>query len=74
MGGHSPSARTLALARRPAVAPLFALFVFPGLVCASNATSEGDGNAEAAALASTASAATDGVESGVDKVSIRIPS
>jgi len=74
MGGPSPSARTLALARRRAVAPLFATFVFPALVCASNATSEADGNAEAAALASTASAATNGVGSGVERVSIRPPS
>ena len=74
MGGPSPSARTLALARRRAVAPLFATFVFPALVCASNATSEADGNAEAAALASTASAATKGVGSGVERVSIRPPS
>jgi hypothetical protein len=74
MGGHSPSARTLAFARRRAVAPLFALFVFPGLVCASNTTSEADGNAEAAALAGPKSAATDGVGSGVDRFSIRPPS
>src|SRR3982075_1096764 len=74
MGGPSPSARTLALARHRAVAPLFATFVFPALVCASNATSEADGNAEAAALASTASAATNGVGSGVERVSIRPPS
>src|ERR1700724_4920074 len=74
MGGHSPFDRTFALARRAAVAPLFALFVFPGPVCASNATSEADGNAEAAALASTASAATGHIGSGVDRVSIRAPS
>ena len=74
MGGHLPSARTCASARRRAAAPLFALFVFPGLACASDATSEAAGNAEAAALASTASAATDGVGSGVERVSIRPPS
>jgi hypothetical protein len=74
MGGHSPSARTFAFARRRAVAPLIALFVFPGLVCASNATSEADGNAEAAALASTASVTTGRIGSGVDRVSIRPPS
>ena len=74
MGRHSPFDRTFALARRRAVAPLFALFVFPGPVCASNATSEADANAEAAALASTASAATGHIGSGVDRVSIRLPS
>ncbi len=74
MGGHSPSARTFALARRPAVAPLFALFVLPGLVCASNAASDADGNAEAATLADTSSAAFDGVGSGVERFSIRPPS
>src|SRR5882762_2566625 len=73
MGGHSPFDRTFALARRAAAAPLFALFVFPGPVCASSATSEADANAEAAALARTASAATDGVASGLDRVSIRLP-
>jgi hypothetical protein len=74
MGGHSPSARTLAFARRRAVAPLFAVFVFPALVCASNAASEADGNAEVAALANATSATTDGVGSGVDRFSLRPPS
>src|SRR3984893_8825944 len=74
MGGHSPLTRTSALARRRAVVPFFVLCVFPGLVCASSATSEADGNAEVAALASAASAAPGRVGSGVDSVSIRPPS
>src|SRR5437773_1568589 len=74
MGGPSPFDRTCALARRRAAAPLFALFVFPGLACASIATSDAGAGAEAAALASTERAATDGVGSGVERSSIRPPS
>ncbi len=74
MGGHSPLDRTFAFARRAAAAPLFALFVLPGLACASNAPSEAGGNAEAAALAGTGGAATEGVGSGLDRFTIRPPS
>jgi hypothetical protein len=74
MAGHSPFDRAFAFARRPAAAPLFALFVFPGLACASNATREADANAEAVALAGAESATTKGVESGVDRFTIRPPS
>ncbi len=63
MGGHSPFDRTFAFARRPAAAPLFALFVFPGPVCASNAASDAAASAEAVALAGTESTATDGAMS-----------
>ena len=59
MGGHSPFDRAFAFARRPAVAPLFALFVFPGPVCASNAASDATASAEAVALVGTESTATE---------------
>ena len=59
MGGHSPFDRSFAFARRPAAAPLFALFVFPGPVCASNAASDAALSAEAVALAGTESTATE---------------
>jgi hypothetical protein len=74
MGGHSPLDRTFAIARRPAAAPLFALFVLPALACASDATREADANAETVALAGAESAATEGVGSGVDRFTIRPPS
>jgi hypothetical protein len=59
MGGHSPFDRSFAFARRPAAAPLFALFVFPGAVWASNASSDAAADAGAVALAGTESTATD---------------
>jgi hypothetical protein len=59
MGGHSPFDRAFGFARRPAAAPLFALFVFPGPVCASNAASDAALSAEAVALAGTESTATE---------------
>ena len=59
MGGHSPFDRSFAFARRPAAAPLFALFVFPGPLCASNAASDAAASAEAVALAGTESAGTE---------------
>ena len=59
MGGHSPFDRAFAFARHPAAAPLFALFVFPGPVCASNAASDAAASAEAVALAGTESTATE---------------
>ena len=59
MGGHSPFDRAFGFARRPAAAPLFALFVFPGPVCASNAASDAAASAEAVALAGTESTATE---------------
>jgi hypothetical protein len=74
MAGHSPFDRTFAFARRPAVAPLFALLILPALACASNATREADANAEATVLAGTDGAATEGVGSGVDGFAIRPPS
>src|SRR5437868_1760120 len=57
MGAHSPFDRTRAFARRPAAAPLLALFVFPGPVCAANTASDA-GDAGAAALAGTGSVAS----------------
>src|SRR6202521_5973003 len=74
MAGHSPFDRTFAFARRAAAAPLFALFVFPALACASNATSEAGASVEAVALAGAETAATEGVGSGVDRFTIRPPS
>jgi hypothetical protein len=59
MGAHSLFDRSFAFARRPAVAPLFALFVFPGPVYASNAASDAAASAEAVALAGTESTGTD---------------
>jgi hypothetical protein len=59
MGGHSPFDRAFGFARRPAAAPLFALFVFPGPVCASNAASDTAASAEAVALAGIESTATE---------------
>src|SRR6266436_7905225 len=74
MGGHSPFARTFAFARRPAAAPLFALFVLPAMACASDAAPESDAHAETVALAGAESAATEGVGSGVVRFAIRPPS
>ena len=59
MGGHSPFDRSFVFARRPAAAPLFALFVFPGPLCASNAASDAAASAEAVAFAGTESAGTE---------------
>jgi len=59
MGGHSPFDRSFAFARRPAAAPLFALFVFPGPVCAANAAPDAAASAEAVAFAGTESAGTE---------------
>jgi len=59
MGAHSPFDRTFAFARRPAAAPLFVLFVFPGSVCAANTAADAAANAGAVTLADSAGAATD---------------
>jgi hypothetical protein len=59
MGDHSSFDRTFGFARRPAAAPLLALFVFPGAVCASNAASDAAANTGVVALAGSESAATD---------------
>src|SRR3989440_927266 len=59
MGAHSPFDRTFAFARRPAAAPLFALFVLPGSVCAANTAADAAANAGAVTLADSAGTATD---------------
>jgi len=59
MGAHSPFDRTFAFARRPAAAPLFVLFVFPGSVCAANTAADAAANAGAVTLADSAGTATD---------------
>ena len=59
MGAHSPFDRTFAFARRPAAAPLFVLFVFPGSVYAANTAADAAANAGAVTLADSAGAATD---------------
>src|SRR5947207_13351016 len=59
MGAHSPFDRTFAFAPRPAAAPLFVLFVFPGSVCAANTAADAAPNAGAGTPGDRASTATD---------------
>ncbi len=57
MTGHLPFNRAFASARRPAAAPLFALYVFSGFAGASSAAAADTGAAEAAAEAAVTDAA-----------------